>query len=129
MSLFLAGRATAAVAATQCGLEMLEAREGLSDYAMEHFSFELRMGIGIDSGRALVGHVGYYNNTHLTAIGDVVNMASRVQELTKETDANLLITKAVRDRLADGFRIGSEVDREIRGKEGQYPVFEVLGTR
>jgi len=128
MCLFLAGRSAAALGATLCGLEMLEACRELSEYSMEHFSFDLRMGIGIDSGRAVVGQVGYYRNTHLSAIGDVVNTASRVQELTKKTEANLLVTEAVRDRVQDRVRFGRELTTDIRGKAGEHQVSEVLAA-
>ena len=95
---------------------------------MEHFSFDLRMGIGIDSGRAVVGQVGYYNNTRLTAIGDVVNTAKRVQDLTKETGTHLLVTKAVRERVEDSFRFGRELTTDIRGKAAKHQVSEVLAA-
>jgi len=126
MTLFAAGGDTAAVAAVQCGLEMLEACRGLSGYSKEHFDFEFRAGIGIDFGRAVVGQVGYYRNTHLSAIGDVVNTASRVQALAKETGAPLLITEPVRERVQDCFRIGREFSVDLRGKAGQHKVYEVL---
>ena len=129
MALFLAGRAVSALAATQCGLQMLEACLGLSDYSMEHFSFELRMGIGIDSGRAVVGQVGYYRNTQLNAIGDVVNTASRVQDFTKESGASLLVTEAIGERVRDRFRLGREFAADLRGKAGQHKLYEVLEAK
>lgn len=127
LTLFPAGGEASAVAAVQCGLGMLEAREALNDYSMEHFGFELRLGIGIDFGRALVGQIGYYRNTQLNAIGDVVNTASRVQGLTKETGANLLVTEPTRERVRDRFHIGREFSVDLRGKAGQHQVYEVLG--
>lgn len=126
--LFPAGGDASAVAAVHCGLEMLEARRPLNEYSLEHFRFEFRVGIGIDFGQAVVGQIGYYRNTQLNAIGDVVNTASRVQELTKETEANLLVTKAVRERVADRFRFGRELTTDIRGKAGEHQVSEVLAA-
>ena len=114
--------------AAQCGLEMLEGCRGLSEYSMEHFDFDLRMGIGVDSGRAVVGQVGYYNNTRLTAIGDVVNTAKRVQDLTKEAGTHLLVPNAVRERVQDRFRFGRELTTDIRGKAGKHQVSEVLAA-
>jgi adenylate cyclase len=128
MALFLAGGDAAAVAAVHCGLEMLEACQMLSGYSKEHFDFEFRSGIGIDFGRAVVGQVGYYRSTSLSAIGDVVNTASRVQTLTKEAGAGLLVTEAVRDRLQQHFRIGREFSLDLRGKAGLHNVYEVLSA-
>ena len=129
MTLFPAGGDTSALAAVHCGLEMLQACDGLRDYALEHFDFELRIGVGIDYGRALVGQIGYYRNTQLNAIGDVVNTASRVQDLTKETGTNLLVTEAVRERLRDRFALGRTITKSIRGKTGRHTLHEVLGSK
>lgn len=129
MTLFPAGGDTSALEAVHCGLEMLEAREALSTYAKEHFNFEMRIGIGIDFGRALVAQIGYYRGTQLNAIGDVVNTASRVQDLTKETGTQLLITSAVHERLRDRFETGQRLETDIRGKSGKHTLIEVLGTK
>jgi len=128
LTLFPAGGARAAVSAVSCGLEMLEACQGLSDYSMEHFDFEFRVGIGIDFGRALVGQIGYYRYTHLSAIGDVVNTASRVQGLTKEAGASLLVTASVQGRVRDRFQFGREFTFDLRGKAGHHVVYEVVGA-
>jgi len=129
MTLFAAGGDPSAVAAVHCGLEMLEAGRALSICSNEHFKFTFRSGIGIDFGRAVVGQVGYYRNTHLSAIGDVVNTASRVQGLTKEKGADLLITEALRQRVGDCFQMGREFSVDLRGKAGQHKVYEVLGSK
>jgi len=126
MALFLAGGDRAAVAAVDCGLDMIEASRALSVYSMEHFGFEMCVGIGIDFGRAVVGQVGYYRNTQLSAIGDVVNTASRVQTLTKETGVNLLVTEALVERVARGFEVGRDFEADLRGKAGRHKVYEVL---
>ena len=76
----------------------------------------------------MVGQVGYYNNTRLTAIGDVVNTAKRVQDLTKEAGTHLLVTNAVRERVQDRFRFGRELTTDIRGKAGKHQVSEVLAA-
>ena len=129
LTLFPAGGTRSAVSAVSCGLEMLESCQGLSDYSMEHFDFEFRVGVGIDFGRALVGQIGYYRFTQLSAIGDVVNTASRVQGLTKETGASLLVTETVRERVQDRFQLGREFTTDIRGKAGQHQVYEVLAAK
>ena len=129
MILFPAGGGGSAVSSVHCGLEMLEACRALNDYSMKHFSFELRMGIGIDFGRALVGQMGYYRNTQLNAIGDVVNTASRVQGLTKESGVNLLVTEPIRERVHDRFQIGREFSVDLRGKAGEHMLYEVMAEK
>lgn len=126
LTLFPAGGARSAISAVSCGLEMLEACRGLSEYSIAHFNFEFRIGVGIDFGQALVGQIGYYRFTHLSAIGDVVNTASRVQGLTKETGASLLATESVQKRVRERFHLGREFTFDLRGKAGQHKIYEVL---
>ena len=61
------------------------------DLASE-LSQKLRLGIGIHTGHAIVGDMGYGEATQLTAIGDVVNTASRLESLTKEHACELVIS-------------------------------------
>lgn len=115
-----------AIRAVHAGLEMLEAARVQSSYCADHFGLDLKVGIGIDFGQAVVGEMGYYRNSQLNAIGDVVNTASRLQDLTKELQADFLVSAAVLDRLHGRFALGREFETEIRGKTGVHSVYEVL---
>jgi adenylate cyclase len=53
----------------------------------------LKIGIGIHSGTAIIGNMGYNKATGLTAIGDVVNTASRLESLTKEYGVEFLVSE------------------------------------
>ncbi len=117
-----------AVGAVHAGLEMLEAARVQSSYCADHFGLDMKVGIGIDFGQAVVGEMGYYRNSQLNAIGDVVNTASRLQDLTKELGADLLVTNAVVERLHHRFTLGREFVTEIRGKMGAHRVHEVLAA-
>jgi adenylate cyclase len=57
------------------------------------------IGIGLNLGPAVVGHVGASFRHDYTAIGDVTNVASRVEGLTKETGYHVVVTRAVADFL------------------------------
>jgi adenylate cyclase len=58
----------------------------------------LRIGIGIHVGPAIVGRMGYGEGVYLTAVGDTVNVASRLEQLTKEYDCPLVISEQVATR-------------------------------
>lgn len=76
----------------------------------------LRLGIGIHVGPAIVGEMGYARATSLTAVGDTVNTASRLEALTKVYKSELVLSEQVALRAGmtlDGFR-RDEV--EIRGR-------------
>ena len=58
----------------------------------------LRIGIGIHTGPAVVGQMGYGETVYLTAVGDTVHVASRFQDLTKHYQAQLIISEKVAAR-------------------------------
>jgi len=58
----------------------------------------LRIGIGIHTGPAVVGEMGYGETVYLTAVGDTVHVASRFQDLTKQYQAQLIISEKVAAR-------------------------------
>src|SRR5215213_8291890 len=68
----------------------------------ERFGDELRFGIGINSGPVVVGSVGGGGRLEFAVIGDPVNVAARVENLTRETGAPVLVTEATRCLLSDG---------------------------
>lgn len=76
----------------------------------------LRIGIGINIGPAIVGEMGYATATGLTAIGDAVNTASRLETMTKEYRADLIMAKPVAELagLPTDAYVSDTVD--IRGK-------------
>ncbi|MGH2951760.1 MAG: adenylate/guanylate cyclase domain-containing protein, partial [Solirubrobacterales bacterium] len=77
----------------------------------------LRVGIGVNSGVAVVGTIGGGGRVDFTVIGDAVNTAARVESATRETGDDLLITGATRDLLRDGT--AGWVERpgiELKGK-------------
>jgi adenylate cyclase len=58
----------------------------------------LRLGIGIHVGPAVVGEMGYGGTRYLTAVGDTVHVASRLEALTKEYECELVVSEQVMDR-------------------------------
>jgi adenylate cyclase len=72
---------------------MVREVEVLSQKLAVELPVPLKIGIGIHSGPAIVGQMGFGSNVHLTAIGDSVNVASRLQDLTKEYGCQLVISE------------------------------------
>ncbi len=64
----------------------------------------LRIGIGLHVGPVILGHMGYGRTTTLTAIGDTVNVASRLEALTKAFEVELVVSSRLAE--AAGVDLG-----------------------
>ncbi|MEO3435412.1 adenylate/guanylate cyclase domain-containing protein [Inquilinus sp. CAU 1745] len=85
----------------------------------------LRMGIGIHVGPAIVGEMGYGHAKALTAVGDAVNIASRLEGLTKELEVQLVMSAAVADHAGIALADIPSRDIAVRGKDGMLSVYPV----
>ena len=77
---------------------------------------ELSIGMGIHQGVAVVGEIGSQERAELTAIGDCVNLGSRLEGATKEYGLDLLISDAVQQRAAPRFICRSVDLVRVKGK-------------
>lgn len=85
----------------------------------------LRMGIGIHVGHAVVGRMGYGPGVYLTAVGDTVHVASRLEQLTKEYDCELVITEEVARRAGIDAHELPRHELTVRNRRGTLAVYTV----
>jgi adenylate cyclase len=108
----------ALAAARAMSLRLVELNQSLSDELAE----PLRIGIGIHVGPAIVGEMGYGSATTITAIGDAVNTASRIEGLTKDYRAELVVSEEVLTRAGLTLPHLHREEIEIRGRQEKLAV-------
>jgi len=95
---------------------MAERMESLNRALVHDISEPLRIGIGIHTGPAIVGEMGYGTAVSITAVGDSVNTASRIESLTKTYACQLVISEAVVLRAGIDLGAAPRHEIEIRGR-------------
>lgn len=77
----------------------------------------LRLAIGLHAGPAIIGEMGYGQATSLTAVGDTINTASRLEGLAKEHDAELAVSAELVQRAGLAFEGHRRLEISLRGRQ------------
>ncbi|GBC99575.1 Adenylate cyclase 1 [bacterium HR17] len=126
---FLPDDANLSALAVASALEMLERLERLNVHWQRQGLPTFRIGIGVHVGEAMVGNIGSAQRVQYTALGDTVNLAARLQTMTKDFQAPLIVSEAVRDEsekaLGDAVAFTDLGSVTVRGRAQPVRVFAV----
>jgi adenylate cyclase len=114
--------------AARAALAMQEVLGRLNEAWVRDGKPAFRMGVGLNHGVVLIGNVGSPRRMEFTAIGDAVNLASRLESLNKELKTEILVGESLRDLLKDDFRLRARGEVAVKGKAGAVAVYELQGA-
>jgi len=115
--------------AVQCALDMMEALKKVNLMYQDVLGEEIKIGIGINTGEVVVGNIGTIDYLEYTVIGDAVNVASRIETMTKSKPNSILISESTLVEVDGVFETQEVESLEMNGKKKPVRVYEVLGKR
>jgi class 3 adenylate cyclase len=107
----------------------LDAAVRIADAVEQRYGGSLRIAVGINSGPVMVGTVGGGGRLEFTVIGDPVNVASRVEEATRDTGDTILLTESTRALVSDEWRARLEErgSMPLKGKSEPIALYALRG--
>jgi adenylate cyclase len=114
-----------AVRAVRAALDMRKKLVELNEYRVREGRAEIRIGIGVHTGVVAAGMLGGADQREYTVIGDAVNLASRIESLTKALGTDVLVSESTFGKCGgkfEGTRVGEE---KVKGRDAGVVVFTI----
>jgi adenylate cyclase len=115
-----------AIKAVRTGLEFQERTLTVSRQWEERLGVPIRNGIGINTGEAVVGTLGSKQRLEYTAIGDTINLGARLESITKDYQANMIISESTYELVKDHFITKELGEVTVKGKTKPVKIYTVL---
>lgn len=114
-----------ALAAVQSALDMCDEIDDMKPYLKTMYGESFDIGIGVHFGDVVVGDVGAGKSKRLTAIGEAVNFASRVESANKQFRSRVLISEETHDEIKDVLKVKDFVRTNLPGIEDRVTLYEI----
>jgi adenylate cyclase len=118
-----------ALRAVRTALEFQERLQPLAERFAAKHGGKLACGVGIHTGDAVVGTIGSEQRLEYTAIGDTINLGSRLEGLTKEFSVPIIISEATYAEVSEQFGVRDLGEVTVKGKLIPVKIYAVLGPR
>ena len=113
--------------AIRAAMGMRYSLERLNKFELTDLETNFEIGIGLHFGESYMGHMGHPKHRQFTIIGDTINLTSRIQNFTKETNNNILISEEFKKHLpADLLTFGATVNAQLKGKKLEMTLYEII---
>ncbi|WP_437816479.1 adenylate/guanylate cyclase domain-containing protein [Sorangium sp. So ce1078] len=103
--------------------DMMRFLETANEEWREKYDIEVRLGVGVNSGEAIVGNIGSDKRMEYTVIGDVVNVASRLEAIAAPNQ--VLVSEATRALAGDAFPLRALGERNLTGRKTTTTVYSL----
>jgi class 3 adenylate cyclase len=101
--------------------DMMRFLETANEEWKDKYDVEIRLGIGVNSGEAIVGNIGSSKRMEYTVIGDVVNVAARLEAIAQPNQ--VLVSEATRALVGDAFALEKLGERRLTGRKTETIVY------
>ena len=115
----------APIRSVNAALQTLAAVDRMKPFFAAMYDAEFDIRIGLHYGEAVIGSLGSVGHERLTAIGDVVNVASRVEAASKDAGTRFLISEALLDQVKDQVEVADFVRMRLRGTRDRITLYEI----
>lgn len=120
---------TAPLDAVLAGIEMLDAVKKLAPYYANIYGQSFRIGIGVHYGNVVLGSIGPPGRNRVTAIGDAVNFASRIEAANKVTGTSFLISDDTCNHVREHVEVHGFENIALPGRMHHCTLYEVTGIK
>jgi class 3 adenylate cyclase len=111
--------------AVNAALEMIELLKAFNEQRAVQNKSEIKIGIGIATGKVIAGYTGTQHRATYTCVGDTVNLAARIESHTKVVGKPILIDQFTREGLTDQTRVEDLGEVVFKGKQQPVQIFAV----
>ena len=111
--------------AIKSALEMIDKLKELNDSDGFGYDNKLNIGIGINSGKAVVGNMGSEQRFDYSVLGDAVNLASRLEGVSKNYDATLVIGEDTYKDVSKLYNFKKLDDVQVKGKSNKVAIYTI----
>lgn len=115
--------------AVSAALAMVERLTDINEKYAALLGTEIKIGIGINSGEVVVGNIGTDSYMEYTVIGNTVNVASRMEAISKKKPNSIIISEQTHRLIKDNFETSGLKETIIKGKEVEVSYYEILGHK
>jgi adenylate cyclase len=115
--------------ACEASLDMLVELRKLNEKLQKEGYPQIKIGIGINSGDAIIGNMGSYERFDYTAMGDTINLGSRLEGQTKNFGVSIIIGEKTKKSIGNKFvtkRLGKV---KVKGKNKEVIIYELIGKK